>query len=33
MPQENWFSGIQELVEILDGTHAPIPLSKIYETA
>ena len=32
MPQEGWFSGIEELAEILDGTHPPIPLSDIYET-
>ena len=33
LPQEGWFSGIQELSEILDGTHAPIPVGAIYETA
>ena len=33
LPQESWFSGIQELADILDGTHAPIPLDDIYETA
>lgn len=32
-PQDEWFSGIQELADILDGTHAPIPLHDIYETA
>ncbi|OIR00244.1 phosphate-import protein PhnD precursor [mine drainage metagenome] len=32
-PQENWFGGIAELAAILDGTHPPIPLSAIYETA
>ena len=33
LPQEAWFSGIQELTEILNGTHPPIPLSEIYESA
>ena len=32
-PQESWFGGIAELAAILDGTHPPIPLSAIYETA
>ncbi|WP_079415392.1 PhnD/SsuA/transferrin family substrate-binding protein [Thiomonas intermedia] len=33
LPQESWFEGIGELAEILDGTHPPIPLREIYETA
>jgi phosphonate transport system substrate-binding protein len=33
LPQERWFSGIEELAEILDGTHPPIPLRDIYESA
>ncbi len=32
-PKENWFDGIAELAAILDGTHPPIPLRDIYETA
>ena len=30
-PQQAWFDGIQSLVEVLDGTRAPIPVSRIYE--
>jgi len=33
LPQESWFDGIAELAEVLDGTHPPIPLSAIYESA
>ncbi len=32
-PQDSWFDGIAELAAVLDGTHAPIPLSAIYEPA
>jgi len=32
-PQESWFDGIAELAAVLDGTHPPIALSDIYETA
>jgi phosphonate transport system substrate-binding protein len=31
-PQEAWFSRIQELSEILNGSHPPIPIGEIYET-
>ena len=30
-PRKEWFEGIRELVEVLDGTRAPIPVSRIYE--
>ena len=30
-PQQAWFDGIQSLVEVLDGSRPPIPVSQIYE--
>jgi phosphonate transport system substrate-binding protein len=30
-PRKEWFDGIRDLVEVLDGTRAPIPVSQIYE--
>ena len=32
-PRKEWFDGIRELVEVLDGMRAPIPVSQIYEQA
>ena len=30
-PRKEWFEGIRALVDVLDGTRAPIPVSQIYE--
>ena len=32
-PQESWFDGIAELVEVLDDRRPPLPLSDIYQAA